>query len=210
MNTRFKYPRTPHLPWSPGASTDDLRCINTDNFQGKHVVLTEKMDGENTTLYTDYCHARSIDGRNHLSRDWVKRFHAKICADIPENWRICGENMYAQHSIVYDSLESYFYGFSVWNHQNRCLSWADTLTWFDVLGIVSPKLLFEGVWNEKIIKALTPNANDAEGYVIRITDDFHFDDFSKSVAKWVRRGHVQSEEHWMFAAIKPNKLKGAL
>ena len=210
MNTRFKYPRTPHLPWSPGVSADDLRCINTGNFLGKSVVVTEKMDGENTTLYSDYCHARSIDGRHHPSRDWVKSFHAKICADIPQGWRVCGENLYAQHALNYDSLESYFYGFSIWDHQNRCLSWSDTLTWFDSLEIVVPKILFEGEWNEKSIKALTIDTNRTEGYVVRIAEDFHFDDFSKSVAKWVRHGHVQTEEHWMLAAIKPNKLKGAI
>lgn len=51
--SRYKYPRTPHLPWSPGATKDDVRCINTEIFTGKRVVITEKMDGENTTLYSD-------------------------------------------------------------------------------------------------------------------------------------------------------------
>jgi len=49
---RVKYPRTPHLPWSPGASSDDVRHLNIDHFKNKQVVVTEKMDGENTSLYT--------------------------------------------------------------------------------------------------------------------------------------------------------------
>lgn len=36
------------------------------------VVITEKMDGENTTLYRDGLHARSLDSRHHPSRNWVK------------------------------------------------------------------------------------------------------------------------------------------
>ncbi|MEI8604633.1 RNA ligase family protein [Pseudoalteromonas sp. B160] len=53
---RVKYPRTPHLPWSPGATEDDIHQGNLSCFANKQVVVTEKMDGENTTftvtLYT--------------------------------------------------------------------------------------------------------------------------------------------------------------
>ncbi len=46
MNTRIKYPRTFHLPWSPGLTKDDKRIENLDGFIGREVVVTEKMDGE--------------------------------------------------------------------------------------------------------------------------------------------------------------------
>jgi hypothetical protein len=58
---RIKYPRTPHLPWSPGATSDDIYQGNTSYFENKVVVVTEKMDGENTSIYRDFVHARSID-----------------------------------------------------------------------------------------------------------------------------------------------------
>lgn len=208
MNTRFKYPRTPHLPWSPGATSDDIRCVDTEIFEGKTVVVTEKMDGENTTLYDDHCHARSVDSRHHPSRDWVKQFHAAIAHDIPPHWRICGENLYAQHSIVYQALKSYFYGFSVWDEDNRCLSWEETLLWFEMLGITTPPVLYQGLWDEDKIKALTFDTNKVEGYVVRIADSFDYVEFGRSVAKWVRKGHVQTDQHWMFAEIKANGLKG--
>jgi len=207
MNSRYKYPRTPHLPWSPGATSDDVRCVSTDIFHGKNVVVTEKMDGENTTLYNDHTHARSIDSRHHPSRDWVKRFHASIAHDIPDNWRVCGENLYAQHSIVYQQLKSYFYGFSLWNENNECLSWDDTLTWFEMLGIAAPPVLYRGPWDEAIIQSLAFDTNKVEGYVVRLEDSFAYENFSKSVAKWVRKGHVQTDQHWMFAEIVPNNLE---
>ncbi|WP_444997397.1 RNA ligase family protein [Aliikangiella sp. IMCC44359] len=127
MNTRYKYPRTPHLPWSPGATRDDIRCVDSKIFEDRMVVVTEKMDGENATLYKNHMHARSIDSRHHPSRDWLKKFHASIAYNIPAGWRICGENLFAQHSIAYKNLSSYFYGFSIWNEDNDCLSWKDTL-----------------------------------------------------------------------------------
>ena len=208
MNTRFKYPRTPHLPWSPGVGSDDVRCANTGNFAGKTVVVTEKMDGENTTLYSDYCHARSVDSRHHPSRDWVKQFHAAIGHEIPHGWRICGENLYARHAIAYEALKSYFYGFSVWDEHNVCLSWEDSQTWFDMLGITPPPVLYHGVWDENKLRELDLDLEKVEGYVVRLADAFHYEDFATSVAKWVRKGHVQTDKHWMFAAIVPNGLNG--
>lgn len=87
---RCKYPRTPHLPWSPGVSDDDILLNTASFFENKQVVVTEKMDGENTTVYRDFIHARSIDSRFHPSRTWVKAMQAQIGYQIPDGWRICG------------------------------------------------------------------------------------------------------------------------
>lgn len=68
-----KYPRTYHLPWSLGRSSDDKVLSNVDSFIGQEVVITEKMDGENSSLYPNgKTHARSLDSANHVSRDWLK------------------------------------------------------------------------------------------------------------------------------------------
>ncbi|MEV0787225.1 RNA ligase family protein [Streptomyces sp. NPDC050423] len=48
---RTHYPRTPHLPWSPGAASDDVRLADLAGLTGTEVVVTEKLDGENTPLY---------------------------------------------------------------------------------------------------------------------------------------------------------------
>jgi len=206
MNTRFKYPRTPHLPWSPGATKDDVRCLSADIFTDKKVVITEKMDGENSSLYRDHTHARSIDSRHHFSRDWLKRLHATIAHEIPNGWRICGENLYARHSIAYESLTSYFYGFSIWNENNICLSWAETMEWFDILGLDTPAVLYRGIWDEELVKSIDVDVKTVEGYVVRLEDEFHYSCFKGNVAKWVRAGHVQTDTHWMHAEIEPNGL----
>jgi len=41
-----KYPKTYHAPWSEGISRDDKVISSMDNFTGKRVVVTEKMDEE--------------------------------------------------------------------------------------------------------------------------------------------------------------------
>jgi hypothetical protein len=95
-----KYPRTVHLPWSEGMSADDKICKNTQHFEGKAIIVTEKMDGENTTLYCDHLHARSLDSKGGEERAWVKQFWASICYKIPVGWRICGENLWARQSML--------------------------------------------------------------------------------------------------------------
>src|SRR4029077_19324790 len=92
FTSRVKYPRTFHLPWSPGATADDRTMADPDqSFLGAEIVATEKLDGECTTLYRDYFHARSVDGSSHPSRDRVRALHGAIVHDIPEGWRLCGE-----------------------------------------------------------------------------------------------------------------------
>ena len=150
--TRVKYPRTYHFPWSPGVTNDDRVLSNLDSFQGQIVVATAKMDGENTTMYRDGVHARSLDSDSHPSRSWVRSLQGRIGQDIPRGWRICGENLYARHSIEYKNLADYFQVFSVWNERNVCLPWAETLEWVAILGLTPVPVLYEGAWNESKIR----------------------------------------------------------
>lgn len=206
-----KYPRTYHLSFSEGSTSDDKFLKDFSSLNGADIVVTLKMDGENTTLYNDHIHARSLDSDNHYSRNWVKQFHSTFAHDIPNNMRICGENMYAKHSIYYPNLESYFYGFSVWEN-DLCLSWQDTLEYFSLLGIVPVKTLYEGIYDESILLNIAKNLdkNTNEGFVVRLKDSFKYKDFYKCVAKYVRANHVTTSNHWQHQAIIKNKLTPSL
>lgn len=207
MSTYFKYPRTPHLPWSLSVSSDDLSKKSVSVFTGVDVVVTEKMDGENTTLYQNHLHARSLDSRHHPSRDWLKQWHGGMAHTIPDGWRICGENLFARHSVSYQQLGSYFYGFSVWNENNECLSWDETIEWFAMLSIHPVPVLYKGLWDENTIRELTIDTDKQEGYVVRSAGKFHYDEFSQRVAKWVRADHVTTDKHWMHSEVVPNGLR---
>ncbi|MFC9625959.1 RNA ligase family protein [Streptomyces sp. NPDC056930] len=205
---RTHYPRTPHLPWSPGATSDDVRIADLSGLTGREIVVTEKLDGENTTLYADGLHARSLDFAHHPSRGWVKALQGRIGARIPEGWRVCGENMFARHSIPYDGLESFFYGFSVWDGEH-CLGWDRTVAFLRELGIPVPPVLWRGVFDaraEKALRALRPDTGRQEGYVVRPADGFGAPDFGRRVAKWVRPGHVRTDTHWMHSSVVENGL----
>lgn len=207
-----KYERTFHLPSSPGMHDDDKALKDTKQFENKRVIITRKMDGENTTCYSDgHVHARSIDSRGGEDRAWVKKFLIEnVCFNLPAGWRICGENLWAEHSIHYDNLESYFYGFSIWNDRNECLSWDETLEYFALLGITPVEVVYDGIWDEalfnKIANQLDTDTN--EGLVVRIADGFKYGEFRKSIAKWVRKDHVQTTKHWRQGRrFIPNEIK---
>ncbi|MFG2295955.1 RNA ligase family protein [Streptomyces sp. NPDC048603] len=203
---RTHYPRTPHLPWSPGASSDDVRAGDLSGFAGREVVVTEKLDGENTTLYADGLHARSLDSGHHPSRAWVKGLQGRIGDRIPAGWRVCGENMYARHSLAYEQLDSWFYGFSVWDGTGRCLDWDATVRFLRALGVPVPRVLWRGVFDERVLRRLRLNTARQEGYVVRTVEGFGQGDFGRRVAKWVRTGHVRTDTHWMHAAVVENGL----
>ena len=208
MKDYHKYPRTGHFPWSLGASNDDKIIKDLSPFYGMVGIVSEKMDGENTNLYPDRYHARSIDSKDDPSRHWVKGLWGNIKHEIPEGWRICGENMFAKHSIYYDNLYSYFYVYSIWDDTNTCLSWVDTLYICKCLNLVSVPVIDTIIFDEEYLRNLPSkmDLNKQEGYVFRNAESFHYDDFANNVAKFVRAGHVTTDSHWMFQKIIPNKL----
>ncbi len=211
-----KYPRTMHFPWSPGMHDDDKMAPDLDQFLGQEVIISEKMDGENTTMYTDHIHARSIDSRGGEDRAWVKQFWSTIAHDIPVDWRICGENLWAEHSIHYSGLRSYFYGFSAWNDRNVCLSWDETLMYFELLGIQHVPVMWKGVLSTDYNKAVKQirevekqlSWDKNEGYVMRVARSFTYGEFKDCIRKFVRTGHVQTTKHWRSGrSFTPNEIE---
>lgn len=208
---KIKYPRTYHVPWSDGKTSDDKTLKDMSLFNNKRVIVTEKIDGENITMYSDFLHARSIESKDHESRHLLKMYHASLAHNIPKGWRICGENIYAKHSIEYSELESYFLVFSVWNEENKCLNWNDTVKFVESLNINIVPVIYDGIYNEYEIKKLSKRKSKygdiQEGYVIRTEHEFEYSEFKNNVAKFVRKNHVQTDKNWMRQIVVKNKLK---
>ena len=203
-----KFSRTYHFDWSLSLQNDDRRLQTLEHFIGKDIVVTEKLDGENTTMYNDAIHARSMDSRHHGSRDWVKALHGQIKHNIPVGWRVVVENVYAKHSIFYDNLQSYAYGIAVFDENDICLSWDDAVFVFDSLSIPPAPVLYKGRFDEDALRqiAAEQDPSKVEGYVARVAAAFPDSEYLTHVAKYVRAKHVATDQHWMQAEIVPNKL----
>jgi len=214
---RYKFPRTPHLPWSPGFSGDDVRLASLDHFSNKTLIITEKLDGENITVYSDgYVHARSIDGTSHPSRDYFKgTIKSKLRKSVPnfgyipvlpDGWRACFEYLYAIHSIEYERLPSYIFLIGIVDQFNNAMDWDIVKlysNYFEVPTVPEISIIESGDnWEhilrdkEQTIMAKSKFGSTIEGYVIRNYNGFSMAEYGKNVAKYVRAGHVVSEDHW--------------
>lgn len=212
----MKYPRTFHLPFSPGAGSDDKITPSVDPILGQDVVITEKLDGSNCCLTKDQVFARThATPARHPSFNWVKQVHAGISPLIEDGEMIFGENCFAIHSIEYTILPTYFFAFGIFK-DGSWLSWDDVKMRSKELGLITvPELGFFNFKTskelqkavEEISKKESIYGGDREGVVVRLTKGFTEDNFETSVMKMVRKDHVQTEDHWMHQQIRPQKIK---
>jgi len=213
----LKYNRTYHFPFSKGATNDDKIAADMSRLIGNPIVITEKMDGSNTSLETDGCFARTHSGSpTHPSFDGLKALHASLKWKIPQGVQLFGEWCFALHSIKYDLLPSYFLLFNVRDLSNmQWASWEEVELWADEMNLPTVPVLFKGsISSEKELQEIVesfmiaPSAcgDIREGVVVRIQDAFDDRNFSSCVMKCVRANHVQTTEHWKEQEIVKNKL----
>lgn len=209
------------MPWSKGATNDDKRAASCDKLIDVPLIITEKMDGSNTSLEADGCFARTHAGApTHKSFDGLKALHAAIKHKIPGNYQLFGEWCFAKHSIEYAELPGYFLLFNVreMNEEipNMWLSWESVELWAEEVGVPTVPVLFKGsVHSEKELKELVESlmiqpsvcGGIREGVVARMADEFFDIDFSSYVMKCVRANHVQTDDHWKDQEIIRQKLK---
>lgn len=217
--TKLKAPRIYHLPWSEVLTKDDKFIKSIDIFKDKEVIVTLKMDGENTSLYNDGSfHAKSLDSKAHASRDWLHSWwNQRLYSDNYlliynkyKDLRIVGENMKGYHSIEYNNLRSFFFLHSAWNG-TKCLSWEETANIAFVLNIKIAPILYRGLYDEKAIREFdkleTYDDDLVEGYVIRNSNSFEYTDSNNNVAKFVSsRFQIREGDHWSKEVIRFNKI----
>jgi len=196
-----KYPRTPHIPGSPGM-TDDDKLVSPETLaflqSGVELVVTEKMDGGNITMYRDDFHGRSLDSGTHPWDTRTRAVWASIRHLIPEGWRISGESLQARRSVAYDNLPGVYMMFGVWDENNNLLSWDDTVHVSEMLGLPHVPVLYQGTsYNEAVnIWGQLREEETSEGFVVRNAGSFPYSEFSQNIAKWVRAGHVRTRADW--------------
>jgi hypothetical protein len=211
-----KYGRTYHYPFSPGTTSDDR--IADDYWEHlqriPNLIHTEKLDGENNCLSKLGVFARSHAApttspwTESLRRLWQLAKH-----DLGD-LEIFGENLYAIHSIEYRKLEHHFYVFGIREH-DHWLSWEETQFYANMLDLptiplikteITPKdqqrfeagmlVLVNGPGTFEPYDVYDQKATTMEGIVSRNADNYAVDAFAQNVFKYVRKGHVKTDEHW--------------
>jgi hypothetical protein len=215
MSISRKYGRTYHYPFSPGTTSDDR--INASYWQDiskiDTIIHTEKLDGENNCLSRYGVFARSHAAPT--TSPWtsvIRERWGSIKNDLGDV-EIFGENLYAVHSIEYRKLENHYYVFAV-RILDTWLSWEEVKFYagmFDFptvpeLSIVKPES--ELSFRQEIMSLVSQQSAldpydimseqqcTREGVVSRNAAAYHVEDFAHHVFKYVRKGHVKTDEHW--------------
>jgi hypothetical protein len=216
MAISMKYGRTYHYPFSPGTTSDDRINHNywNDITAIKQLVHTEKLDGENNCMskYGVFARSHAAPTESAWSRK-IREYWQSIKNDLGE-LEIFGENLYAIHSIEYPYIENYFFVFGI-RENERWLSWEETKFYAGTLDLpLVPEIKFFDTPTEQktfeqellsIVKTesvfgsidtITGKPCSMEGVVTRSVADYATADFAKNVFKYVRKGHVKTDEHW--------------
>jgi hypothetical protein len=215
MNSE-KYSRTYHYPFSPGTTSDDRIAHDywADLQQIDTLVHTEKLDGENNCL-----NRYGVFARSHAApttSPWtatLREFWQRVKNDLG-GLDIFLENLYAVHSLQYQKLDHHFYVFAA-REGNRWLSWEEVKFYAAMLELPTvPEMEMEKTPTDKAgfekkildvvkgpgafcpVEVTTGKPATMEGIVSRNADAFGTDAFARNVFKWVRKGHVKTDEHW--------------
>jgi len=209
---KTKYPRTYHLPFSLGLQNDDKMVKEGwEKYiigEKNEIVITEKLDGENVAISKYGAFSRSHAAST--LHPWTKNIweqngiYEQVKTWLDEDVMIYAENLYGIHSIEYNKLSSYIFMFAL-REREIWKSWDDVLEMSNILELPTVPILYKGkvsssnelenIINE-IMKGKSEYGDTIEGVVVRNINEFHYNDFSKYVVKYVRKNHVQTDEHW--------------
>lgn len=207
-----KYLRTFHLPFSPEIHSDDKKAdeIILKNFENKNIIITEKLDGGNCCIKPGI----GVFARTHsLPTDcetfnYIKNIHyfSKLHL-LNKDYHYFGENLFAIHSIEYTNLKDYFYLFKIFDTKRKIwLSYEDVIKEAKRCNYNVVPLIYKGkmlsLKNLKIflddeIKKESFLGGNREGFVVSLEEEFiEKNEFFTNTVKYVRKGHVQSDEFW--------------
>lgn len=216
MALSTKYGRTYHYSFSPGTSSDDR--INhewaSDLIQINELIHTEKLDGENNCLSRYGVFARSHSAPT--VSPWtstIRQRWSQIRHDLGD-LEVFGENLFAVHSIAYERIDEHFFVFAV-REQSMWLSWEETQFYARLLDFptvpelarnvapIQPQAVQQEVLNLigqpsrfGSVDARSGLLCTMEGVVSRDAGAYTTAEFPHRVFKYVREGHVKTDEHW--------------
>jgi len=211
MECSTKYPKTYHLPFSKGLTNDD-RMVDNDwekYLINQPIVITEKLDGSQNciTKHGVYARSHTTFSENKWDTNLIEKggLYDQIKDNLTDDMYVYIENMYAIHSIEYNKLPSYTF-LIAYREGDYFESWNET-EWIAryFLSLKTVPVLYQGKVHsidalkktiEQLMRYGSKYGNTIEGVVIRNTKKFHYNDFSKYVAKYVRENHVQTDKHW--------------
>ena len=209
-----RYPRIPHLLGGRGTPDDDVLDDDArEHLLRKEVVVEEKLDGANVSLWQDDGLVQvalrggpgSMDRAGHLGRlrAWLGGHHAEVTALLHGGLVAYGEWLLLTHTVSYDRLPDYLVLLDLLDTSGAWLAPDDRNRRCSESGLPVPPEVWRGVPHggvaevERLASLSAFGSGPAEGVVIRTVDGSE-----PRIAKLLRPGfsHLGDDE---WAAGRP-------
>jgi len=169
----------------------------------QEIVITEKLDGENTCIKSNGVYARS-----HLSptrNPWAGNMW-QIWENIGHelgDLEVFGENLYGVHSIEYPKLSYHFFVFAI-RDGDTWYAWDDVVFFAELMDLPTVPVIERGHFSPTEIETIIAHhitygsafGATTEGVVLRNAMSFDSNHFKFNVLKYVRANHVKTDQHW--------------
>ncbi|EQC25842.1 hypothetical protein SDRG_16291 [Saprolegnia diclina VS20] len=220
-----KFPRTRHLLPSGGVTRDDLVLdpLDAGRFVQTRVTIQEKVDGANLGLFLNDDFAIVAQNRSHFCNSstapqfkgldiWIQvhQFELIELLSPPGRYVLYGEWLFAQHSIGYSRLPSYFLAFDILDRADNTFWSVERVTErleetsIHMVPTLSTTTVADLDGYQRLLE--TPSAfydGPVEGIVIRREEDGVLVDR----AKLVRDDFIQEiGDHWAKKGVVKNQL----
>ena len=171
-----------HLPDSAaGPAQPDLSWLDGE------LVVTEKLDGGALTFTRDGVHGPGDASTQPWDRP-ATALWTMIAHHIPDEWRVCGESMWARRAIAYADLPGVFIVHGIWDETDTLLGWDDTADWAERLELPVVPVLYRGVGlsDARAAWSRRRDPRDSEGFVVRSAGRIAAAELPLKLLCWVR------------------------
>jgi len=232
MMPLHKYPRTPHLEGSRLQPGDEgLESVSFLSIRGRYIVCEEKLDGAQAGLSFDESGKLWLQSRGHyltggvrekhfnLFKQWANAHAAALREVLGSRHVLCGEWLYAKHTIFYDQLPHYFHEFDVYDRETDAflsterrrqllaglplvsvpVLWHGTPgTLDDLVSLVGPSRYKGPAWRERLTMTCAERGLELE----RVWKETDFLDLMEGLyIKAEEDGHVVGRYKWIRASF---------
>lgn len=183
----------------------DITVEDNHNFFANNILVHNcALKGSEGVMARSHGQETSCSSFNYIKN---VHYYPNMQDIIDQNLIVCGENLFAIHSIEYSNLQDFFYVYHIVDgNSNTFIDYDDMVQWATTHNMLVVPEVYRGTipslqWLEKFmadeLKKPSNLGGVKEGFVVRVKSAFPVEDFSKHVFKYVRKGHVATpEKHW--------------
>ncbi len=150
-----RYPRIPHLPGSRATADDVVLERMPAWVEGDDVVVEEKLDGANASIWVDASGEPRVSGRAGPGaadragqfgrmRAWAAHRRQALLAALAPGDVLYGEWLFLRHTLRYDRLPDLFVPFDVYCPERGYLDRSARCLRFELAALVPVPLLRRG------------------------------------------------------------------